>query len=347
MTTETIRRPAGSSGGNIMRTTEPNHRRFAQVNGHPRTKAFQTPPPASKLARCSFLFAAKRRPWLRPTDEGWHPLPKKPARLDPENNPIHAFAEELRSIRFEAGDPTLQVIAQQIPCSHPTVSAYLNGLRLPPVAQLKAFLRACNASVRSKEMLKKLAEARKKDAESESQPDVSTARVQQSVNQVPDDMREVLREETDEQNPGRAKSPITPELPTGPEAPEIQRPSTPPAHQSGSLTAPPAPDGTSDSGWLMPLNPPRYTSLNSIPESKTRKRSRFSSVPERVESLESPYPPESVSGEESSANSLLNEMRCFSCNQTFRRSQAASIAGRLRCPRCDTFINDQGGPSIG
>jgi transcriptional regulator with XRE-family HTH domain len=69
-------------------------------------------------------------------------MPKAPPRLDPDH-PVHRFALEMRSLRLRAGDPALRELARAMSCSHSTVSAYLNGHRLPPPRQLKAFVLAC------------------------------------------------------------------------------------------------------------------------------------------------------------------------------------------------------------
>lgn len=70
-------------------------------------------------------------------------MPKAPPRLD-ENDPIHRFAARLRQLRFTAGDPPLQSLASRMYCHHSTVSAYLNGGRLPSPGRLDKFVSACH-----------------------------------------------------------------------------------------------------------------------------------------------------------------------------------------------------------
>jgi len=73
-------------------------------------------------------------------------MPKPRPWLDPVE-PVHSFAREMRSLRFRAGDPSLQQLARAMACSHSTVSAYLNGRRLPPPKQLESFVLACQGNV--------------------------------------------------------------------------------------------------------------------------------------------------------------------------------------------------------
>jgi len=49
----------------------------------------------------------------------------------------------MRSLRLRAGSPSLAELARAMSCSHSTVSAYLNGHRLPPIGQLVRFALAC------------------------------------------------------------------------------------------------------------------------------------------------------------------------------------------------------------
>ena len=74
------------------------------------------------------------------------PMPKKPPRLDPAD-PVHGFAEEMRRLRLRAREPSLGELARAMTCSHSTISAYLNGHRLPPPKQLESFVLACKGNV--------------------------------------------------------------------------------------------------------------------------------------------------------------------------------------------------------
>lgn len=69
-------------------------------------------------------------------------MPKPPPSLNPRD-PVKGFARGLRRLRLEAGQPSLTALARAMSCSHSTVSAYLNGYRLPPFGQLRTFVEAC------------------------------------------------------------------------------------------------------------------------------------------------------------------------------------------------------------
>jgi len=84
-------------------------------------------------------------------------MPKPPPALDPAN-PAHSFARELRRLRLRTGDPPLGELARAMSCSHSTVSAYLNGQRLPPAKQLESFVLACNGN--TADWLQRLEEVR-------------------------------------------------------------------------------------------------------------------------------------------------------------------------------------------
>jgi transcriptional regulator with XRE-family HTH domain len=72
-------------------------------------------------------------------------MPKAPTRLNLAD-PVHSFAREMRGLRFRAGDPSLKELARAMSCSHSTVSAYLNGRRLPSPRQLESFVLACRGN---------------------------------------------------------------------------------------------------------------------------------------------------------------------------------------------------------
>lgn len=69
-------------------------------------------------------------------------MPKAPPRLNP-HDPVQGLALEMRSLRLRAGNPSLAELGRAMSCSHSTVSAYLNGRRVPPPDQLKTFVLAC------------------------------------------------------------------------------------------------------------------------------------------------------------------------------------------------------------
>ena len=73
-------------------------------------------------------------------------MSKARPRLDPADL-VHSFAGEMRRLRLRAGDPSLGELARAMSCSHSTVSAYLNGQRLPSPKQLESFVLACNGNV--------------------------------------------------------------------------------------------------------------------------------------------------------------------------------------------------------
>jgi transcriptional regulator with XRE-family HTH domain len=72
-------------------------------------------------------------------------MPKQPPKLDPAQ-PKQNFALNMRRLRLRAGDPSLQELARAMSCTHSTVSAYLNGQRLPPPRQLESFVLACKGN---------------------------------------------------------------------------------------------------------------------------------------------------------------------------------------------------------
>jgi transcriptional regulator with XRE-family HTH domain len=72
-------------------------------------------------------------------------MPKAPRQLDPDD-PVQELALEMRNLRLHAENPSLEKLGRAMSCSHATVSAYLNGRRLPPPGQLKAFVEACGES---------------------------------------------------------------------------------------------------------------------------------------------------------------------------------------------------------
>ena len=65
--------------------------------------------------------------------------------LDPEHNPVHRFAWELRDVRLHAGNRPLAQLARQMRVSHSSLSHFLNGDRLPPWELAEAFFTACNS----------------------------------------------------------------------------------------------------------------------------------------------------------------------------------------------------------
>ncbi|MEO3871322.1 helix-turn-helix transcriptional regulator [Nonomuraea sp. B12E4] len=69
-------------------------------------------------------------------------MPSSQRRLDP-SVPRERFALELQDLHRAAGKPTQQVLATAMHCSHPTVSAILNGHRFPSLEQTRAFVKAC------------------------------------------------------------------------------------------------------------------------------------------------------------------------------------------------------------
>jgi transcriptional regulator with XRE-family HTH domain len=102
-------------------------------------------------------------------------MPKPPRLLDPDN-PVHAFARELRGLRLRAEDPPTQKLAREMACSHSTLSAYLNGHRLPPYRQLVAFARLCGVSDAGiKDLVDRLELAREQAAAWSARPEMPSA----------------------------------------------------------------------------------------------------------------------------------------------------------------------------
>jgi hypothetical protein len=72
-------------------------------------------------------------------------MPKPPPKLD-RSDPVQNFAFDMRTLRFRAGDPAVTALARVMNCNHSTVSAYLNGHRLPSPKQSRAFVAACGGN---------------------------------------------------------------------------------------------------------------------------------------------------------------------------------------------------------
>jgi Domain of unknown function (DUF5753) len=70
-------------------------------------------------------------------------MPRQSPRLDP-GDPVQALALELRILWLRAGSPPMAELGRKMSCSHSTVSAYLNGRRIPPPGQLYCFVMACD-----------------------------------------------------------------------------------------------------------------------------------------------------------------------------------------------------------
>jgi transcriptional regulator with XRE-family HTH domain len=73
-------------------------------------------------------------------------MPKAPPKLDP-TEPDQRFALEMRKLRRSGGNPSLERLAREMACSHSTVSAYLNGRRLPQREQLERYVQACGGDI--------------------------------------------------------------------------------------------------------------------------------------------------------------------------------------------------------
>ncbi|MFC4497076.1 hypothetical protein ACFPA8_23375 [Streptomyces ovatisporus] len=67
--------------------------------------------------------------------------PEKP--LDPDAGPIQQFAQEMRELRREAGNPTYRWMAQRVPYSATGLSRAVDGERLPSLAMALAYVEAC------------------------------------------------------------------------------------------------------------------------------------------------------------------------------------------------------------
>lgn len=72
-------------------------------------------------------------------------MPRRPPQLDPEHNPVHRFAAQLREIHRAAGKPTRVRLARQMSCSAATVTHILNGDRFPNWDHVVSFAAACDA----------------------------------------------------------------------------------------------------------------------------------------------------------------------------------------------------------
>ncbi|MGH3192294.1 MAG: VWA domain-containing protein [Streptosporangiaceae bacterium] len=70
-------------------------------------------------------------------------MPRRARPLDPEHNPVHRFAQELREVHRRAGKPTRAWLGTRMNCSHATVSHVLNGDRFPSWQHTAALITAC------------------------------------------------------------------------------------------------------------------------------------------------------------------------------------------------------------
>jgi len=65
--------------------------------------------------------------------------------LDPVAGPVQRFAYELRQLRREAGGITYRAMAERVDFSAATLSESAAGERLPSLAVVLAYVRACGA----------------------------------------------------------------------------------------------------------------------------------------------------------------------------------------------------------
>jgi hypothetical protein len=66
--------------------------------------------------------------------------------LDPTEGPLAAFAHDLRSLRADAGEPTLDVMAQRANLSRTALSDAMSGKKLPSALVVAGFAKACGSS---------------------------------------------------------------------------------------------------------------------------------------------------------------------------------------------------------
>ncbi|WP_020134911.1 WD40 repeat domain-containing protein [Streptomyces sp. 351MFTsu5.1] len=67
--------------------------------------------------------------------------PERP--LDPSAGPVARFAHELRQLRVAAGSPSYRTMAKTVGCGATTLSQAASGDRLPALAAVEAYVRAC------------------------------------------------------------------------------------------------------------------------------------------------------------------------------------------------------------
>lgn len=67
--------------------------------------------------------------------------PERP--LDPSAGPVARFAHELRQLRATAGSPSYRTMAKAVGCGATTLSQAASGDRLPALAVVEAYVRAC------------------------------------------------------------------------------------------------------------------------------------------------------------------------------------------------------------
>jgi hypothetical protein len=84
------------------------------------------------------------RQWLT-TGEGAMPRPERV--LDPTHGPVQRFAEALRALRREAGNPVYRELAERSGYSTTTLSDAAGGRRLPALPVVLAYVRACGGDL--------------------------------------------------------------------------------------------------------------------------------------------------------------------------------------------------------
>ena len=71
--------------------------------------------------------------------------PERP--VDPSAGPVARFAHELRQLRSAAGSPSYRTMAKAVGCGATTLSQAVAGERLPTLAVVEAYVRACGGDL--------------------------------------------------------------------------------------------------------------------------------------------------------------------------------------------------------
>ncbi|GAA3162637.1 helix-turn-helix domain-containing protein [Nonomuraea salmonea] len=64
--------------------------------------------------------------------------------LDPENDPLHRFAFELRQLRVKAGNPSYRQLSKRAHFSATALSEAAGGVVVPSLAVVLAYVEACD-----------------------------------------------------------------------------------------------------------------------------------------------------------------------------------------------------------
>jgi hypothetical protein len=115
-------------------------------------------------------------------------MPRQDRPLAPEDTALNRFAGDLRRLREKAGRPSYRELAREAHYSSTTLSDAAGGRRLPTLAVVRAFVRACDGDLREWEQRWRQLNA----ADDESSPAADLVRSAETAYQALDDEDKVL-----------------------------------------------------------------------------------------------------------------------------------------------------------